>query len=187
MDPIIKDDEKIKYENKNGNITMIDAGKAKELSNTSFARLAYEKELNKRPGIISVKGKGRKERYVPISSSSRKIWYQFFNRKRKELLKDNKTQKLFISRNGIPLTRAMVNNIVNKWAKNAGIKKRVTPHTFRHSFATHLVEGGADIRFVQHMLGHADISTTQIYTQLDSITLQEEYNHFDKKIFSKKR
>ena len=81
----------------------------------------------------------------------------------------------------------MVNNIVNKWSKNAGITKKVSPHTFRHSFATHLIEGGADIRFVQHMLGHADISTTQIYTQLDQTTLKEKYDEFGDVIFNKKR
>ena len=81
----------------------------------------------------------------------------------------------------------MVNKIINKWSKNAGITKKVSPHTFRHSFATHLVEGGADIRFVQHMLGHADISTTQIYTQLDKITLREKYDEFGDIIFNKRR
>ena len=74
-----------------------------------------------------------------------------------------------------------------EWSKNAGIRKKVSPHTFRHSFATHLIEGGADIRFVQHMLGHADISTTQIYTQLDQTTLKEKYDEFGDVIFNKKR
>ena len=187
FDPVIKSNEKIKFENVNGKIEEITAEEAKNFSEIHPARMAYEIELEKRPSIISVIGKGKKERYVPISSSSRKIWYTFMNRYRRELLKEKKTQKLFVSRNGIPLTRAMVNNIVNKWSKNAEISIRVTPHTFRHSFATHLVEGGADIRFVQHMLGHSDITTTQIYTQLDSITIREEYSHFDKKIFSRKR
>ena len=94
------------------------------------------------------------------------------------MLKDRTTKELFISRNGRALTRAMVNKIINKWTKIAGITKKVSPHTFRHSFATHLVERGADIRFVQHMLGHADISTTQIYTHLDTTTLREEYKQF---------
>ena len=82
------------------------------------------------------------------------------------ILKGNIVQELFVSRNGRALTRAMVNKIINKWSKAANISKKVTPHTFRHSFATHLVNKGADIVFVQHMLGHADISTTQIYTHI---------------------
>ena len=72
----------------------------------------------------------------------------------------------------------MVNKIVNKWSIQSGLIKKISPHTFRHSFATHLIEGGADIRFVQHMLGHVDITTTQIYTHLDKTTLRNEYNHY---------
>ena len=144
-------------------------------------------KLEKTPGIINVKGKGRKERFVPINSRTRKVWIVFEQKYRKKLLKDKNTKELFISRNGRPLTRAMINNVVNKWSKNAGIIKKISPHTFRHSFATHLIEGGADIRFVQVMLGHADISTTQIYTQLDQTTLKEKYDEFGDIIFNKRR
>ena len=103
------------------------------------------------------------------------------------MLKSRAAKELFISRNGRALTRAMVNKIINKWCKASGIIKKVTPHTFRHSFATHLIEGGADIRFVQDMLGHADISTTQIYTHLDKTTIREKYNEFGDVIFNKNR
>ena len=72
----------------------------------------------------------------------------------------------------------MIFTIIKQLAEKIGMKKKISPHTFRHSFATHLVERGADIRFVQHMLGHADISTTQIYTHLDTTTLREEYKQF---------
>ncbi len=92
--------------------------------------------------------------------------------------KNKKSENFFISRNGKPLTRAMVNKIVEKWSILSGLGKKISPHTFRHSFATHLIEGGADIRFVQHMLGHSDITTTQIYTHLDKTTLKNEYNHY---------
>ena len=119
--------------------------------------------------------------YAPILIFS---WYYIILLKK---LKDKNTQELFLSRNGRPLTRALINNIVNKWSKNSGITKKVSPHTFRHSFATHLIEGGADIRFVQHMLGHADISTTQIYTQLDHTPLKEKYDEFGDIIFNKRR
>ena len=93
-------------------------------------------------------------------------------------MKGNEVKELFISRNGRRLTRAMVNKIINKWSRQAGMLKKISPHTFRHSFATHLIEGGADIRFVQDMLGHADISTTQIYTHLDRTTVKEKYNEY---------
>jgi integrase/recombinase XerD len=178
IDPTIDDQEEITYHNENGTIVKIKTGEAKELSKKNPARIAYEKELQSRPGLIKVKGKGSKERLVPIGARSRRIWYQFEKIYRKKLLKGKTAKELFISRNGRGLTRAMVNKIINKWTKTAGIIKKVSPHTFRHSFATHLIEGGADIRFVQHMLGHADISTTQIYTQLDTTTLREEYNIF---------
>ena len=187
LDSVIKDDQIIRYKAENGNVAKISAGKAIKLPDTHSAHIAYKVKLEKTPGIINVKGKGRKERFVPISSSCRKIWFLFEHKYRKQLLKQKNTQELFVSRNGRPLTRAMVNNIVNKWSKNAGIEKKISPHTFRHSFATHLIEGGADIRFVQHMLGHADISTTQIYTQLDQTTLKEKYDEFGDVIFNKKR
>ena len=178
LKPTMPDDEIIEYKDGNNNLIKIKAGKAKNFPENHPDRIAYEKELEKKPGLILVKGKGSNERLVPIGARSRIIWYKFQNKYRKELLKGNATQELFVSRNGRALTRAMVNKIINKWSKAAGITKKVTPHTFRHSFATHLIEGGADIRFVQHMLGHADISTTQIYTHLDRTTIREEYNEF---------
>ena len=187
LEPVIKNDHKINYKDENGNLAEIDAGEAIKLPDTHSGHIAYKMKLEKTPGIIKVKGKGRKERFVPINSNSRKIWLMFEQKYRKELLKEKNTQELFISRNGRSLTRAMINIIINKWSKNAGITKKVSPHTFRHSFATHLIEGGADIRFVQHMLGHADISTTQIYTQLDQTTLKEKYDEFGDVIFNKRK
>ena len=176
LKPTMPDDEIISYKDNNGYIAEISAGVAKKLNKKHPAYIKYKKELEKRPGLIIIKGKGSKERLVPISASSRKIWYEFKDKYRKDLLKGRAAMEFFISRNGRALTRAMVNKIINKWCKASGIIKKVTPHTFRHSFATHLVEGGADIRFVQHMLGHADISTTQIYTQLNINRIRESYN-----------
>jgi len=176
LKPTMPDDEIISYKDNNEYIAKISAGEAKKLNKNHPAYIEYKKELEKRPGLIIIKGKGSKERLVPISASSRKIWYEFNDKYRKDLLKGRVAKELFISRNGRVLTRAMVNKIVNKWSKAAGISKIVTPHTFRHSFATHLVNKGADILFVKHMLGHADISTTQIYTQLNTNRIRDSYN-----------
>ena len=184
IEPNIVDDEKILFRDNHDNIVEITAGEAKLLGKKHLAFNAYRKELEKRPGLLTVIGKGRKPRYVPIGKNPRKVWYNYVTEFREQLLKGNDTKELFISRNGRALTRAMVNKIINKWSKAAGITKKVTPHTFRHSFATHLIEGGADIRFVQHMLGHADISTTQVYTHLDKTTIREKYNEFGNKIFN---
>ena len=178
LEPILDDDELLTYNGKNGKVIGIKIREIRKLPEKHPSKIAYNNEIQMRPGLIKIMGKGSKERLVPIGSRSRKVWYEYENQYRKDLLKDNSIKELFISRNGRALTRAMVNKIINKWSEEAGITKKISPHTFRHSFATHLIEGGADIRFVQHMLGHADISTTQIYTQLDRTTLKEEYNYF---------
>ena len=177
IEPTLDDSEILSYR-ENGKLIEIKVKEAKILPDANPAKIAFNNEIQSRPGLIKVIGKGSKERLVPIGSRSRKIWHRFENKYRKDLLKDNATQELFISRNGRALTRAMVNKIIDKWSRKAGITKKISPHTFRHSFATHLIEGGADIRFVQHMLGHADISTTQIYTHLDRTTIKNEYNQF---------
>ena len=89
--------------------------------------------------------------------------------------RQNKASVVFLSRNGKPLTRSMINKTLNKWSDFSGINKSISPHVLRHSFATHLLEGGADLRFVQALLGHSDITTTQIYTHLDKEHLREVY------------
>ena len=177
LEPYIDDDEEIEYEDLDG-FNIIKIGLAKTMHKSHPARIQYGNELKIRPGLIKVLGKGNKERLVPIGSKSRSIWNKFKNEYRNQLLKNKNSENFFISRNGKPLTRAMVNKIVEKWSILSGLGKKISPHTFRHSFATHLIEGGADIRFVQHMLGHSDITTTQIYTHLDKTTLKNEYNHY---------
>ncbi|MFC1760211.1 tyrosine-type recombinase/integrase, partial [Candidatus Neomarinimicrobiota bacterium] len=92
--------------------------------------------------------------------------------------KNQNQGRIFLSRNGKPLTRMMVWVIIKKWVSLTNIKKDISPHTLRHSFATHLLEGGADLRAVQEMLGHTDISTTQIYTHLDKEYLKEVHRTF---------
>lgn len=119
-------------------------------------------------GFIKVVGKGNKERLIPIGKTAMKMVNLYINGKRKLLkIKKGEEDYVFLNRRGAHLTREMVFMLVKKWVKAAGIDKTVSPHTFRHSFATHLIEGGADLRAVQEMLGHESITTTEIYTHLD--------------------
>ena len=119
-------------------------------------------------GFVKVVGKGNKERLIPIGQTAMKMVNLYLDGKRKELkIKKGEEDYVFLNRRGSHLTREMVFMLVKKWVKDAGIDKTVSPHTFRHSFATHLIEGGADLRAVQEMLGHESITTTEIYTHLD--------------------
>ena len=119
-------------------------------------------------GFVKVVGKGNKERLIPIGQTAMKMVNLYVDGKRKELkIKKGEEDYVFLNRRGAHLTREMVFMLVKKWVKDAGIEKTVSPHTFRHSFATHLIEGGADLRAVQEMLGHESITTTEIYTHLD--------------------
>ncbi len=129
--------------------------------------------------VIRVFGKGSKERIVPIGSSA--IWWveDYLLKSRPLLEKRLKSENiLFLNNRGTKLSRMGVWKIIDKYTKEAGIKKEVHPHTFRHSFATHLLEGGADLRAVQEMLGHADISTTQIYTHIDRDFIKQVHKEF---------
>lgn len=118
--------------------------------------------------VVRVFGKGSKERIVPIGSSAIEWVNNYLKNSRPYLEKINKSgNTLFLNRRGTKLSRMWIWKIFNNYAAQAGIKKEIHPHTFRHSFATHLLEGGADLRAVQEMLGHSDISTTQIYTHID--------------------
>ncbi len=130
-------------------------------------------------GFIRVLGKGDKERLVPVGSSAIKYITIYKNniRPSTEAKKGNE-DILFLNRRGTKLSRIMIFYIIKEMALKAGIKKTVSPHTFRHSFATHLVEGGADLRAVQEMLGHASITTTEIYTHLDREFLRKTLENF---------
>jgi len=125
--------------------------------------------------IIKVIGKGNQQRIVPLSNTLKKYLKHYINFIRsKQKIKTNDSDTLFLNRNGNKLSRVMIFTIVKRFTQAAGIQKQVSPHTFRHSFATHLVEGGADLRVVQEMLGHANITTTEIYTHLNTDYLRQE-------------
>jgi integrase/recombinase XerD len=124
-------------------------------------------------GFIRIIGKGDKERLVPVSQSALKEIDLYLPDRNSLVIQSGSEDILFLNRRGRMLTRVMVFTIIKELAKAAGIKKTVSPHTFRHSFATHLVEGGADLRAVQEMLGHESIITTEIYTHLDREYLRE--------------
>ena len=119
-------------------------------------------------GFVRIVGKGNKERLVPIGETAIKRinGYLEFNRKRAPIKKEAE-DIVFLNKRGAALSRVMVFTIIKNLAQKIGLKKSISPHTFRHSFATHLIEGGADLRAVQEMLGHESITTTEIYTHLD--------------------
>ena len=130
-------------------------------------------------GFIKVIGKGDKQRLVPIGSEAIKHIGIYKNNVRNHLMiKKDKEDFLFLNRRGSQLSRVMIFLILKELVKKAGIEKNVSPHTFRHSFATHLVEGGADLRAVQEMLGHESITTTEIYTHLDRDFLRSTLQQF---------
>lgn len=128
--------------------------------------------------VIRVFGKGSKERIVPIGKQALR-WIDLYLTQSRLHLANNKSEDiLFLNWRGKKLSRMSIWNILNKYSKMANIKKNIHPHILRHSFATHLLEGGADLRSIQEMLGHADISTTQIYTHVDISYLKEVHKTF---------
>ncbi|MBD3277898.1 MAG: tyrosine-type recombinase/integrase, partial [Candidatus Aegiribacteria sp.] len=137
-----------------------------EITGMTVGRVMLEEEL------VRPMGKGSKERLVPIGPEAVEWLKRYIDIARPELLGRMKTPVLFLTYRGNPLSRMTVWNVVNKSAQKAGVPGRVHPHTLRHSFATHLLQGGADLRVVQELLGHSDIKTTEIYTDLDRTHLR---------------
>lgn len=144
-----------------------------ELINLAISDLFFEE------GFIKITGKGKKQRFVPIAENTQKLISIYKNEVRVQIeVKEGFQDILFLNRRGKQLTRAMVFTIVKNLAKAIGLKKNISPHTFRHSFATHLLENGADLRAIQLMLGHESITTTEIYMHVDRKHLKETLEQY---------
>lgn len=143
-----------------------------ELVTLRYSDVFFEEEF------IKVEGKGSKQRLVPISQPALHEIKNYLYDRNLVKVKKGFEDILFLSRRGTALSRIMVFHIIKQQAELAGIRKNISPHTFRHSFATHLLQGGADLRAIQLMMGHESISTTEIYTHIDREFLREEIiNH----------
>jgi integrase/recombinase XerD len=144
-----------------------------ELVNLKITNLFFDQ------GFVKVEGKAGKERLVPVSGRAIDEINKYLTGYRKTLnVSKDSENVLFLNRRGKKLSRVMVFTIIKNLAESIGLKKKISPHTFRHSFATHLINGGADLRAVQEMLGHESILTTEIYTHLDSDYLKSTINQF---------
>jgi integrase/recombinase XerD len=131
--------------------------------------------LDLEDGIVRARGKGSKERIVPIGANAVKTLQDYLASGRPRLVGLRDERRVFVNLRGFPLTRQGLYKIVKRHARSAGLEHRMSPHTLRHTFATHLLAGGCDLRSVQEMLGHADIGTTQIYTHLSADRLRDVY------------
>jgi len=132
-------------------------------------------DIDLEDGILRARGKGAKERLVPIGSAAARALSVYLTRGRPRLVGDRMEARLFVNHRGSGLTRQGLYKIVQRHARTAGLEGRMSPHTLRHTFATHLLAGGCDLRSLQEMLGHADIATTQVYTHLSADRLKDVY------------
>ena len=148
-----------------------------ELTNLKISDLFFEE------GFIKVTGKGDKQRFVPIGNSTQKIINRYIKEVRTQInVEKEYKDTLFLNHRGKQLTRAMIFTIIKRLAEKINLNKTISPHTFRHSFATHLLENGADLRAIQLMLGHESITTTEIYMHVDRTHLKEVLNKYHPKI-----
>jgi integrase/recombinase XerD len=132
-------------------------------------------DLDLEAGVLRARGKGAKERLVPVGSAAARALTHYLARGRPRLVGDRMEGRLFVNHRGSGLTRQGLYKIVQRHARTAGLDGRMSPHTLRHTFATHLLAGGCDLRSLQEMLGHADIATTQVYTHLSADRLKDVY------------
>ncbi|MFA5164379.1 MAG: site-specific tyrosine recombinase XerD [Candidatus Omnitrophota bacterium] len=135
-------------------------------------------DLHMDMGFVRCLGKGQKERIIPVGSKAKEALEKYVMKARPKFLKKGESASLFLTRLGKPMSRQTFWMVIKHYVRDARIKKRVTPHTLRHSFATHLLQNGADLRIVQELLGHANISTTQIYTHINKERLKQIHQKF---------
>ena len=168
-------------------IAAIPPGKEESLRNQAIIEMLYGSglrvselitarlsRLSAEDGVLIVEGKGSKQRLVPVSPTALSLIAEYLPQRERLKIKKEGQDIIFLNRRGAPLTRQMVFIIIRDLAAMAGIKKTVSPHTLRHSFATHLLEGGANLRAIQEMLGHESIATTELYLHLDRSHLRRE-------------
>ena len=137
------------------------------------------RDINFEVGFLKCKGKGQKERIVPFGGKAQTAIRRYLKKARPDfILKKRDVPEIFLSRLGRPISRVSIWKMIKTYTRKANIKKNITPHTLRHSFATHMLEGGADLRIVQELLGHADISTTQIYTHINKDRLKSIHHKY---------
>lgn len=159
------------------NKAMLELMYATGLRVTELVELTLD-DLHLEMGFVRCMGKGSKERIIPVGRMAKEAMDIYLQSARPTLLKKQRTDKVFLNHLGRPITRQGFWKIIKELSIEKNIQKEITPHTLRHSFATHLLENGADLRAVQEMLGHADISTTQIYTHVTKARLKDVYQSF---------
>lgn len=145
---------------------------------SELVSLKFE-NINLDDSLIKVMGKGSKERIVPLNDITTDYLKEYIEKIRPEMLKKVQTDYIFLNNHGKVLTRQAVFKMIKKRALEANIKKNISPHTLRHSFATHMLSNGADIRFIQELLGHSDIATTEIYTHIANEKLKSDYAEYN--------
>lgn len=143
--------------------------------------------LNREVGYLRVTGKGNKQRLVPMGDVAKRVLGQYLDEARAQLLKRRTSRFVFVTRRGTALTRQAFWKLLRRRAQRAGMTRAISPHVLRHSFATHLLEGGADLRSVQAMLGHATIATTQIYTHVERERLKQVHERYFPRTGRRKR
>ncbi len=172
-------------------LSMADIKKKTGLRNAAMLEILYgtglrvselinlkTQDVNLESCFLRTMGKGNKERLVPFGIKAKNRVEEYLKKARPDILKEILSPYLFVARKGKPMTRQGFWKILKLYAKKSGINKKITPHSLRHAFASHLLEGGADLRSIQLMLGHADISTTQVYTHIAKKHLKEIHNKY---------